>query len=262
MATSIDLRGPASAARPRVPSLPHLREVAIATWRGRMQNEYASARVFEGLARQLEEAGWDGDDVAECRSFADEERLHGVLCGAVVEALGGEAIGTLPEPPPFPEHHDAPSRLEAATRNLLSISCLSETVAVALIGAEREEMSDGELRDLLTRIWSDEIGHSRFGWRVAGRTVEKLDDAARRRLELYLRAAFAHLEAHELAHLPVRYAPPPEGAALGLCDGRDARALFYSTVEEAIVPGLEAIGLSAKEAWALRKSGENHDRAR
>ncbi len=256
MADSIDLRRPAYDARPKVPELPHLKDVAIATWRGRMQNEYASAQVFEGLARQLEEAAWDEGDVAECRAFADEERRHGVLCGAVVEALGGEAIGTLPEQHPFPEHRDAPSRLEAATRNLLSISCLSETVAVALIGAEREEMSDGELKDLLTRIWSDEIGHSRFGWRVAGRAVGKLDRDARRRLELYLRVAFAHLEAHELAHLPIHYAPPPEGAALGLCDGRDARALFYATVENAIVPGLEAIGLSAKEAWMLRKSGE------
>ena len=38
-------------------------------------------------------------------------------------------------------------------------------VAVALIGAERMEMPDGELRDLLTGIWSDEVGH----WKLAGR---------------------------------------------------------------------------------------------
>ena len=48
--------------------------------------------------------------------------------------------------------------LEAALRNMLSICCLSETVAVSLIGAERLEMPAGELRKLLTE---DLLGRGR-----------------------------------------------------------------------------------------------------
>ena len=57
---------------------------------------------------------------------------------------------------------------------MLSICCLSETVAVSLIGAERIEMPDGELRELLTKIYADEVrpDHCRAGatsWRWSSR---------------------------------------------------------------------------------------------
>jgi hypothetical protein len=247
---TLDLREPARRQRPEVPNLPELRDAAITTWRGRMINEHSSARVFEGLAEQFEEAGLL-DVVEEVRGFASEERRHGVLCGAVVEALGGEAYAEIPEGDVYPRHEDA-TPLEAALRNMLSICCLSETVAVSLIGAERLEMPSGELRDLLTTIYSDEVGHSRFGWRTLARVAPKLDAHTKQRLADYLEVAFAHLVEHELAHLPESSEPPPEGVAYGLCSGPDARRLFFDTVEEVIVPGLEVHGIPARRAWNRR----------
>lgn len=249
---ALDLRDAARRVRPAVPELPHLRAAAIGTWRGRMINEHSSARVFDGLAQQLDAAGLAPEVIAEVRGFADEERRHGVLCGAVVEALGGEAYAELPEGEPYPAHEDAASPLEAALRNMLSICCLSETVAVSLIGAERLEMPAGELRDLLTGIYADEVGHSRFGWRMLGVLAPQLDAATKDRLGDYLEVAFAHLEEHELAHLPESSEPPPEGATLGLCSGPDARRLFQDTVEHVIVPGLEHHGIPARRAWSMR----------
>jgi hypothetical protein len=249
----LDVRAEAALLAPAVPVLPALSDAAIETWRGRMANESASSSVFAALARQLEEAGAPEGDVLACDAFSEEERRHGVLCGAVVEALGGEAIAVLPAPEPFPRHEGV-SAIEAAIRNVLSVGCLSETVAVALIGAERAEMPEGELRDLLTRIWADEIGHARFGWSFVERELSRLDDAARARLSLYLRVAFRHLERHELAHLPVTSRPPSEGASLGLCDGRAARNLFYATVTRVIVPRLDQMGLMASLAWESRNA--------
>jgi hypothetical protein len=248
MAT-LDLREAARAVMPKVADLPHLRESAIVTWRGRMINEHSSARVFEGLARQFAAAGVD-DIVEEVRGFASEERRHGVLCGSVVEALGGEALAEIPDGDPYPEHADADSPLEAALRNMLSICCLSETVAVSLIGAERIEMPDGELRELLTGIYADEVGHSRFGWRTLGRLAPSLDAGMKDRLGDYLEVAFDHLVEHELAHLPESSQPPPEGVVFGLCSGSDARKLFFDTVEQVIVPGLEVHGIPAQRAWS------------
>ncbi len=248
MAT-LDLRHAARSQMPEVTQLPHLREAAIGTWRGRMINEHSSSRVFEGLAKQFAAAGVH-DVVDEVLGFANEERRHGVLCGAVVEALGGEARAEIPDGDPYPAHADAKTPLEAALRNMLSICCLSETVAVSLIGAERIEMPEGELRDLLTRIYADEVGHSRFGWRTLGRLAPSLDAETKDRLGDYLEVAFDHLVEHELAHLPESSQPPPEGAALGLCSGSDARKLFFDTVEQVIVPGLELHGIPAKRAWS------------
>ena len=244
---TLDLRVAARAHQPALPSVPELRDAAIATWRGRMVNEHGSARVFEGLARQFEEAGL-GELGAEIETFAIEERRHGVLCGAVVEALGGEAVAEIAQGETYPLHEDV-APLEGALRNMLSICCLSETVAVALIGAERLEMPEGELRELLTRIWSDEVGHSRFGWRTIERLAPTLDAVTRARLGEYLEVAFAHLVEHELSHLPLSSNPPPEGAVYGLCSGADARVLFFDTVIDVIVPGLEAHGIPARRAW-------------
>jgi hypothetical protein len=251
MPTVLDLREEARRRAPALPSMPHLAASARRTWLGRMVNEYVSSAVFEALGPQLERAGFGAEVARECVGFAAEERRHGILCGAVVEALGGEARADVPERAPFPEHSDASLR-EGALRNLISVACLSETVAVSLIGAERIEMPVGPLHELLTSIYADEIGHARFGWRLAAAELPNLTVDERRRLGRYLAVAFAHLEAHELAHLPATLEPPPEGVALGLCSGADARVLFYETVDAVIVPRLEALGLDAGRAWAQR----------
>jgi hypothetical protein len=250
--TVLDLRDEARRAAPPLPSLPHLAVAARATWLGRMANEHASSSVFEALARQLASAGLPRDAVEACELFAAEERRHGVLCGAVVEALGGEARAPLPEAPAFPEHADA-APLEGALRNLLSISCLSETVAVALIGAELADMPPGALSDLLSSIWADEIGHARFGWATVSSLLPALDAPARARLSDYLAVAFAHLEAHELSHLPASAGSLEGGEQLGLCSGASARALFYDTLRDVIVPRLGALGLDAQRAWDGRR---------
>jgi len=255
MTELLDLRTEARVRLPELPSLPELNRAAVATWRGRMVNEYQSGAVFAALAKQAEQVGLARGWVEELRAFELEERRHGVLCGSVVEALGGEARAEVALRPPVPAHADA-APLEALARNVLSVSCLSETVAVALIGAERLEMPDGELRELLTRIWADEVGHARFGWRLMQELSPAFDASQLERLSLYLRLALRHLELHELAHLPLASQPPPAGVALGLCSGADARRLFYSTVAEAILPALEGLGLAAHTAWAAREGAD------
>jgi len=230
-----------------IPAPGDLAPAVIATWRGRMINERGSARVFDGLADQLARLG-DADAAAECRTFAGEERTHGALCGEVVVAAGGEAVGDDLPAQDVPEHADTTLRA-AIARNVMSICCLSETVAVALIGAERLELPDGPLRELLSRIWADEIGHARFGWRYLQALA--LDADERAAVAAYLPVALRALEQHELAHIP-ETSWPEAGAQFGLCDGRDARTLFYETVDEVIVPQLEALGLPAAQAWRSR----------
>jgi hypothetical protein len=248
----LDLHESASAARIPLqrPSV-DVYGAAIHTWLGRMVNEYQSAEVFEVVADQLARAGVDAARVAEVRAFAAEERQHGVLCGAVVASLGGQARVEVTPPPEVPLHVDA-GPLEAALRNLLSVSCLSETVAVALIGAEREDMPEGPLRELLTGIWADECGHAHTGWKLVAELLPD-DLVIRERLGEYLEIALGHLEQHELAHLPVEASWPPGAEAWGLCSGASARVLFFETVEQVIVPGLERLGLPGERAWANRR---------
>jgi len=231
-----------------------------ATWLGRMVNEYRSGTVFEHTADGLARAGCSTEIVDECRGFAEEERRHGVLCGAVVVRAGGEARVSIGANEPFPEHADTTPRA-AAVRNLISISCMAETVAVALIGDERERMPEGPLRELLTGIWADEVGHARFGWRTVADLLPTLDADEREAVVAYLPVAFEHLERHELSHLPEGIQASREGEKYGLCSGVEARELFYATVDRAVVAGLEALGLPAHRAWEARKESPRREAA-
>ncbi|MEN9577246.1 MAG: hypothetical protein RJA70_255 [Pseudomonadota bacterium] len=78
----IDLQTAAAAMSPNLSGYPlALFASAEATWRARMINEYASHAVFEALAQQMTEAGFEPELVNECLQFASEERSHGLLCG-------------------------------------------------------------------------------------------------------------------------------------------------------------------------------------
>ena len=233
---------------------PVLRTMTQETWRGRMVNEYGSSFVFEQFAEQCSRHAktlrFEESTLERLKEFAQEERRHGVLCGAVTKAFGGAAKAPALNSPPFPFHEEV-EPLEGILRNLLSICCLNETVAVALIAAEREDMPAGVLKDILTEIWSDECGHAHFGWRqLASWLPDDVD--LKRRLGDYLAIAFGHLESHELSHLPLSSNPPLEGAQYGLCSGKEARALFYATVEGIIIPNLETYGIPARWSWDNR----------
>src|SRR5690606_21992558 len=175
-------------------------------------------------------------------AFAREEQHHGVLCGAVVEALGGQASAGAWAPRRLPWHPEVPP-LEGVLRNLLSICCLSETVAVALISAERLHLEPGPLRDVLSQILGDEVGHARLGWALLGQALPELSPPARQRLSDYLRIALAHLEQHELANIGAGNQDPGPGRALGLCQSDESRALFYDTLHQVILPQLSELGL-------------------
>ncbi len=227
------------------------RRSAQVTWRGRMVNEHVSARVFAALQGQAVAAEVGADWIAMARRFETDELHHGELCGAVLEALGGPAMADLPALAAVPEHAEV-DRFEALLRNVLSISCLSETVAVALITAERERNGPAAIDGVLRSILSDEIQHARMGWALLDSVGARIDDALRDRLRPWLALCFAQLEAHELRFLPDFGDPGQAAESVGVCHGGRARSLFYATVAEVIVPGLQARGFHAAAAWRER----------
>ena len=219
------------------------RTLAIETWRGRMLNEHASSRIFAGLLPQLMAAGIDAERQMQVAEMIVDELRHARQCAAVVDALGAEAVGELPELPEVPAHEDA-EPLEALLRNVLSICCLSETVAVALINAERLQLGDSVLGEVLKQILADEVSHARFGWSLLESL--QLSSDLKARLSIYLETALQHLEEHELAHLSPAPAPSEAAAAAGVCDGALARQIFHDTVGQVIIPRLRQHGLEPK----------------
>ena len=161
----------------------------VETWRGRMASEYVSARVFAAMMPQAMAAGLSAADTLELARMAEEEIDHGIRCARVVASLGEEPVTQLPPMPRVPTHDDA-EPIEAFLRNVLDVSCVIETVAVALVGSERELAGTPELRAELEVILADEVGHARFGWRLVAAVVPTLPLALRRRLGGFLAVTF------------------------------------------------------------------------
>jgi hypothetical protein len=249
----LDLRKAAEARRPDLPDLPELtaeeRAMAARTWRGRMVNEHVSAQVFASLVPQMMRAAVPAELIAQLPAYVADELRHAEQCASVVLALGHDPVAPLPEILEVPTHTDV-GPLEGVLRNVISVCCMSETVAVSVIRAEQAELDGTALGEVLDTILADEITHARFGWRFLGRMVRLLDDDARARLSAYLVPALRHQIAYEVPKLPVNSGLRPEVAMAGVCDGLEARQLFYDTVEQVIVPQLEQAGLAARDAWA------------
>lgn len=248
----LDLAREAAARRVDLSGLPALsaeeRQEAIRTWRGRMVNEHLSASVWAALVPQLMRAAAPATALASAAAAISDELRHAEQCAGVVLSLGGAPVARLPELSPTPEHEDAPP-LEAVLRNIVSVGCMSETIAVSIIRAEHAELEHGPLGAVLAGILADEVSHARFGWSLLGLLLPRLDAAGRARLDRYLIDAFVHQVTYEVPKLPVVPDRRAELAEAGVCDGGFARALFVDTVQSVIVPGLERAGLAAGAAW-------------
>ena len=223
-------------------------EAARDNWRERMASEHASARVFAALVAPMMRAGLPEDDVRRVSEMVTQELDHARLCARVLVAFGGEAVTTMPRLDDVPEHAGV-SPLAAVLRNVISIGCCSETVAVALVATERELAGPEAVRRVLDQILADEIKHSRLGWRLVKRHAPLLSPRDRADVEAYLPDVFEH---QLRFHAPFLQMPcaSDAGTAIGAPHGRSNWTVFVECMTQTIVPGLEACGLGAAEAWA------------
>ena len=217
-------------------------EAARTNWRERMASEHASARVFGALVGGMMKAGLPADETYRVADMVRQELDHARLCARVLVSLGATPVAELAELPPVPEHADA-TPLEAVLRNVISIGCCSETVAVALVATEREQAGPPQVRRVLDQILRDEIKHSRFGWRLLSRIAPSLTPQERASLGEYLVDAFSHQIRFHAPFLDMPCASDA-GLAIGAPHGRSNWLVFVTTMEDIVVPGLERCGLS------------------
>ncbi len=235
---------------------PEARLAAQRIWTRRQRNEHASAAVFARLVPRLMASGVGIEFCTMATKAAADELHHGELCARVVSALGGTPVELGEVPTSSLPNHAGCNVLESTLRHAMFVGCLAETVAVAFTAEEREQTTEPYVRRVITQISSDEVHHARFGWALAEQVVPTLAGAQRDALSRWLRVAFAYLEREEMTEVPL-VAPPSvelaeQGKRIGVCDNRETRTLFYETVSTVIVPGLEALGLAAKDAWRER----------
>jgi hypothetical protein len=233
---------------------PETIERARAMWSFRMEAEHRSTSVFAALCGQIMEAGAPLDMQGAVLRMALDELRHAEVCAEVVRALGGKVEREVANPTAALARHAGSSAHERAARNVIYGACMSETVNCARFVQALETTTDPLIRDVTRQLLSDEAKHSQFGFHYLESVQGWLDDEkdARRRLSVYLRFAFASLERDMSARDMAQRQLQADERAIGLPDALTQREIFYTTVEAAIIPGLERFGLSASEAWKAR----------
>lgn len=222
-------------------------------WRARMAAEHRSVAVFLLLGAQLIEANAPLDAKTVMLRLAQDELRHTEICGAMVGALGGEPRVELDVAVAPLAAHAGCSPVERALRNVIYTTCLSEMIAVARLTDALEHTEDETARAVTRAVLADEVMHGMFGFHYLEASREALDADLRASLGHYLQHAFAVLEREMVKPPGTHRVPTREAMALGVLDPERARAVFYATVEHAIVPGLERHGLAAGAAWRERR---------
>ncbi len=254
MIPSVDLRAQVARSPITLTGLDRLGRVDLENarnhWGVHMSAELGSARVFSGLVPQMMAAGLPFEQLRDAAEAAREEMEHGLLSARIYAALGGDPVAVLRDLEPVPSHEGC-TPLEAVLRNVIAVSCCGETVAVAVIGSERERATEPVLHEVLTRILRDEVGHARMGWGLLDELATAIDPSMKRRLAAYLVAVF---ERDLRVMLEARRHPSASLAALAIggADGELSFSTFVDTLRVATVPGLERHGIAA--GWAFRRA--------
>lgn len=237
---------------------PQALQVAIHTWRRRMIHEHESTAVFAAIVPQLMEAHATIDFKTTVLRCAMDELRHAALCEEVIEFLGGDpSVEVEVDLQPIPRHQDC-SRRVAVLRNLLFAS-LTETISMGLLTEERERVEEPYIARVLRQLASDESLHARVGWNYLAALHEELSDQERQAMRDYMPVALGVLEAELLHAMPLDpdNEPPQEIMAdvfaLGFSESKNGRALLYDSINEVVLPRLDAFGLNATDAWKVRK---------
>lgn len=141
------------------PSEP-LREVLAETWAFRAHGELEAADRFQRLARTLGKA--DARVCAMASEAAEDERRHAVLC-AELACYFGAKVELCPENS-VPVGYTELDTAECTLAEVVSLSCIAESLSVAALTTIRECAVATDVRDVVHEILKDEVKHARLGW--------------------------------------------------------------------------------------------------
>ncbi len=232
---------------------PHVLSRLVTQWRQRQGLEHRSSMVFTQLGVQLFEANAAPELTAVMLRMAQDELRHARRCEVVRAALG-DSSPLAADPTVLPlARHEGTSPRERALRNVLYTTCCSELVACARFVATLDVLKDAFLAEHVRALLADEVLHGQFGFHYLVLEADWLREspAAVASTNRFLTHAFHVLE-QELGMPGDWPAVGPEERAWGLEDAETARALFFETIEAAVLPGLDAAGLDATGAWRRR----------
>ncbi len=216
--------------------------------------ELEAAERFRRLTLELTSHGASDAIVEMGRRAASDELRHAEQCLDLVRHFGGSA-----ERPKAPEARPVAPRSFGEQERLLyevvALSCVTETLSAALLGALVERARDSIAKSVLHAILRDEVVHSRLGWAFL---AEEHARGARDCVSDRLAAILSSTVSAEL------FEPPNDASAVdralagfGSLERAERRRIVRETLQAVVFPGLERFGIetSRGRAWLAERLG-------
>ncbi len=138
---------------------------------------------------------------------------------------------------------------------MLKYAAVGETLATALLTECRRRARDRLVRALFTSLVGDEVHHARFGWYYGAHRAKSWSLAEKQRLADRLAEFVMGIEVEFWNGRDAPLGVAAAARALGVLDSDTQRGLIADVMEREVVPALDALGLGASAAWAIRARG-------
>lgn len=224
------------------------RRAAARVWRYRHHVELEAAERFRRLAEQLATFGASETVVRMARRASSDELRHAELCSDLVAHFGATvgASKSLEVRPVGPSALDERDRL---LYEVVALSCVTETLSTALLGALVERARDSVARGVLHSILCDEVDHSRLGWAFV---AEEHARGARDCVSEWLAAMLSSTLSEDLFTASGEVSAVDRAlAGFGSLERTERRRIVRETLCTVIFPGLERFGFdtSRGKTW-------------
>ncbi len=194
---------------------------------------------------ELTALGVNEDVVALTRRAADDERRHAALCARAATRFGVPATPMVVTVPRLGSP-ELPRRLQIL-HEVVALSCVTEGVSVALLGAMLETTTDPELAETVRSILRDEIDHARIGWAVLACGLNETDRS-------YLSAALPAILAGTFPRELFSTDAPDTSADLGpwaILPRPRRRDVVVQALSSLVFPGLSRFGIDPAAGRSL-----------
>ena len=232
-----------------------LRKAAAWEWRCRHHFERDAMARFARLCDSLRSEGANDQVVAMACKAAKEEERHAELCRDLVRYLGAVApenfvaAGAKVAPPDL-------SAREQLLYEVVAMSCVTETLSCALLGALVERAKDQHIKHTMQSILRDEIGHSRLGWAYL---ADQATHGPHNFIADHLPAMLAGTISDEL--FDEREAHPLEEALneLGALSRKERLSIFEESMNAIVFPGLDRFNVDTSHGRRWLEAQQKRD---
>jgi hypothetical protein len=215
-------------------------------WRARMVQEHLAVGAFAEITTELASTGCDTVVLALASRASSDEVRHADVCGRIATVLLGPASVTrrLRGVPKIPAHPG----LEPSDRALLHVvemCCLSETFTGVYLTEMLAKSTHPTMRAAIEYLLEDEIDHGRVGW---AHLASRVRDGGGAVVEAALPSMLERTVADVMRAGEAARDERPVADGYGQIGLKEAASIFSATLDDVILPGLEACGIDARGA--------------